>query len=209
MLYTVIDREHWPRKEYFEHYLHTVPCTYSMTVEIDITSVRQKKLKLYPTMLYFLAKTVNGMEQFRMSFRESGELVLYETMSPCYTVFHKETKTFSNLWTEYASQYSEFCRRYDEDIACFGAIEAMNAKPHQPENCFTVSMLPWAAFESFHLHVDGYEYLRPIFTLGKYRKRDGRYWIPMAVQVHHAVCDGYHVCSFIEAFQNAVHALDL
>ena len=56
MLYTVIDREHWPRKEYFEHYLHTVPCTYSMTVEIDITSVRQKKLKLYPTILYFFGK---------------------------------------------------------------------------------------------------------------------------------------------------------
>ena len=32
MEYRVIDRNNWQRKEYFEHYLKKLPCTYSITV---------------------------------------------------------------------------------------------------------------------------------------------------------------------------------
>lgn len=57
--YEVIDIASWPRREYFEHYLNTVPCTYSMTVKLDITRIRKKNLRLYPTMLYCITKVVN------------------------------------------------------------------------------------------------------------------------------------------------------
>ena len=40
-----IDRSSWKRNEYFEHYFTNVPCTYSMTVKLDITQIK-KKLKL-------------------------------------------------------------------------------------------------------------------------------------------------------------------
>lgn len=33
MEYKVIDRNNWQRKEYFEHYLKEVPCTYSITTK--------------------------------------------------------------------------------------------------------------------------------------------------------------------------------
>lgn len=32
----LIDPNTWKRKEYFEHYFSLVPCTYSMTVKLDI-----------------------------------------------------------------------------------------------------------------------------------------------------------------------------
>ena len=34
MKFTVIDKENWDRKEYFEHYFSGVPCTYSMSVKL-------------------------------------------------------------------------------------------------------------------------------------------------------------------------------
>ena len=61
---------------------------------------------------------------------------------------------------------------------------------------------PWATFEGFNLNLqDSYRYLLPIFTLGKYREENGRTWLPLAMQVHHAVCDGYHACRFAEELQ--------
>lgn len=42
MEYRIIDLEHWKRREYFEHYRQAVPCIYSMTVQVDITNIRQK-----------------------------------------------------------------------------------------------------------------------------------------------------------------------
>lgn len=207
MNYRVVDRESWSRREYFEHYLKAVPCTYSMTVKLDITGIRQNGLPLYPTMLYLLAKTVNQFDQFRTAFRSDGTLVIYDEMSPCYTVFHKETETFSNIWTAYTADYSQFCQSYADDIRRFGAVRKMTAKPGQPENCFTVSMLPWTSFEGFHLNVNEYRYLIPIFTLGKYQEIHGRYLIPLAVQVHHAVCDGFHLCRFLSGLQASIDGL--
>lgn len=39
MNFTIIKIEKCKQKEYFEHYFSNVPCTYSMTVNLDITSL--------------------------------------------------------------------------------------------------------------------------------------------------------------------------
>ena len=174
MNYTVIDMDAWPRRERYEHYMRAVPCTYSMTVKLDITSLRRRGLRLYPAMLHLITGEVNRHEQFRMALRESGELVLYERMEPCYTVFHKETGTFSNLWTEYCEDYPLFLGRYEEDLRRYGQSEAFMAKPGLPENSFTVSMLPWASFEGFNLNTTDFTYLIPIFTMGRFYTEGGR-----------------------------------
>ena len=54
MEYTVIDLASWPRREYFEHYMSDVPCTYSLTVRLDITELRRRGHRLFPAMLYLL-----------------------------------------------------------------------------------------------------------------------------------------------------------
>lgn len=207
MDYTVIDRSAWSRREYFEHYLSVVPCTYSMTVKLDITNVRQKGLKLYPTMLYILATAVNRHEQFRMSLNDRDELLLYSGMNPCYTVFHKETEMFSNIWTSYSEDYKTFCHRYEEDCTQYGALQRFAAKPDTPENSFPVSMLPWATFDEFNLNLANFRYLIPIFTMGRFFNENGRFYLPLAVQVHHAVCDGFHVCRFLDDVQIQLHAM--
>ncbi len=207
MNYTIINKDIWDRKEYFEHYLYSVPCTYSMTIKLDITNILQKGLKLYPTMLYLLTKAVNKYEQFRMSLNNRDELILYDDMEPCYTVFHKKTETFSNIWTEYSDNYEIFCRNYEEDIKRYGNIEKFMAKPNLPENSFTVSMIPWETFDVFNLNVPNFKYLAPIFTIGKFIEDNERFYIPLAVQVHHAVCDGFHVCRFINTLQTEIHAM--
>lgn len=207
MCYTIIDRDTWNRKEFFEHYLSAVPCTYSMTVRLDITHIREKNLRLYPAMLYALTKTINQFEQFRMAFRSDGQLVCYHRMVPSYTVFHRQSETFSNLWTEYNDDYSVFLRNFTDDLAQYGSIEGFSPKPDTPENVFTVSMLPWVGFESFQINTPHFQYLIPIFTIGKFELENGRYTLPLAVQVHHAVCDGFHLCRFLDRLQQELSAL--
>ena len=207
MNYEVIDLATWPRREHYEHYMRAVPCTYSMTVRLDITNLRRRGLRLYPAMLWLLTGTVNRHGQFRMALRESGELVRYDSMEPCYTVFHPESGTFSNIWTEYAEDYQVFLDNYRRDAREYGRVEAFMAKPGLPENSFTVSMLPWASFEGFNLNTAGFSYLIPIFTLGKFTEEGDRTLMPIAVQVHHAVCDGYHTCAFLDDLQERLSAL--
>ena len=209
MEYEKVDLENWPRGEHFAHYMERVPCTYSLTTKLDITAVVQGGRKLYPTLLYCLAGAVNRHEAFRMALGPDGTLVRYRQMWPSYTIFHRESETFSNLWTEYTEDYGEFCRRYAQDVQDYGDSPAFMAKPDQPENCFPVSMLPWHSFDGFNLNLNDYGYLIPIFTLGRVQEQAGRSVIPLAVQVHHAVCDGYHLCRFLDTLQQLVDRFDV
>ena len=62
-------------KKYFEHYFAHVPCTYSMTVKLDITGLKNSQKKLYPPLLYALATLINRHEEFRMATNEDGQAV--------------------------------------------------------------------------------------------------------------------------------------
>lgn len=205
MNFSIINKDDWVRKEYFDHYFSGVPCTYSMTVKLNISKIKNSNRKLYPTMLYFITKVVNSHSEFRTSFNVNGELGIYDEMLPCYTIFHKDTETFSDIWTEYSENYADFCKSYEKDMEMFSSVKRMIAKPEVPENNFPVSMIPWTSFDGFNLNLQkGYDYLLPIFTIGKYYEENGRYILPLAIQVHHAVCDGFHLCRFINELQELI-----
>ena len=200
-----IQLDSWARREHFEHYRSQVPCTYSMTTKLDITPLVEAKDRLYPAMLYLLTRAVNRFPQFRMDFDSEGELGVYGEMHPCYTIFHRDSETFSNLWTEYTEDYPAFCRAYERDLEQFGSNKSMMAKPGVPVNTFPVSMIPWESFDGFNLNLEkGYGYLLPIFTMGRYTRDNGRYLLPLSIQVNHAVCDGFHVCRFISALREMI-----
>lgn len=205
MDFVPIDLDSWARKEHYEHYLSDVPCTYSMTTKLDITPIIKAKAKLYPAMLYLISKAVNQYPEFRMDFDTNGTLGYYTKMSPCYTVFHKDSETFSNIWTEFTEDYPAFCLAYQQDLEQFGTVKRMMAKPDVPANTFPVSMVPWEHFDGFNLNLQkGYHYLLPIFTMGKYKQDENGCWLPLSIQVNHAVCDGFHVCRFLSSLRDMI-----
>lgn len=207
MEFKFIDKDNWKRKEYFDHYFFNVPCTYSMTVKMDITKIIKKKQKLYPTMLYYITTVVNKYEEFKMTIDEKGRLGMFDTMLPSYTIFHQDTKTFSNLWTEYYCKYEDFCKAYEDDMLKYANQSGLFVKANIPENNFPVSMIPWTSFEGFNLNLQkSYDFLQPIFTMGKYYKENDKILLPLAIQVHHAVCDGFHICRFVNELQELLNS---
>lgn len=205
-MFKPIDTNSWKRKPYFDHYFNQIRCTYSITVNIDITNVLsfkdRNKVKLYPLLIYVISKAVNKYEEFRTAINDRGEIGVWETLSPCYTVFHKDSESFSNIWTEWNDDLNLFLSNFEQDSKRFGQIDRIDAKPNTPANVFPISSLPWTTFTGFNLNIfaDG-TYLLPIFTYGKYFKDGNRYLIPLSIQVHHAVCDGFHVSRLINEIQ--------
>ena len=205
-MFRLIDKNTWKRKPYFDHYFSQVRCTYNITVNLDISEVilfmNRHKTKLYPLLIYVLTKAVNNHEEFRTAINEKGELGVWETLLPYYTFFHKEDESFSNIWTEWDDDIMTFISNYEQDVERFGGNHGIDAKPDIPANTFPISSLPWTTFTGFNLNIfaDG-SYLLPIFTYGKYFQQDGKFLIPLSIQVHHSVCDGFHVSRFINEVQ--------
>ena len=202
MAFQLIDIENWSRKEYYEHFIRDVVCSFSVTVNLDITCLKGQRL--YPAMIWLLTKTVNEMPEFRTSLTKQG-LGIYDSMHPMYTVFNQENKNFSGIWTYYQEDYSAFLKDYEADVAEYSTSTRYAPKADTPENAFNISMVPWLEFTSLNLNVfDDGKFLLPIFTMGKFFERDGKRLLPLSIQVHHAVCDGYHLSTFVAKLQEYV-----
>ena len=50
-------------------------------------------------------------------------------------------------------------------------------------------------------------HILPIFTIGKYYEENGSLILPLAIQVHHALCDGFHLCRFVNELQYLINRL--
>ncbi|CEH28098.1 chloramphenicol acetyltransferase [Aneurinibacillus migulanus] len=200
-----IDMDRWSRKPYFEHYMKESKCSYSITANLNVTTLldrlQNKKVKLYPAFIYMVSRVVNSHTEFRTTFNDKGQLGYWDHMIPNYTIFHKEDKTFSAMWTEYSNDFSLFYKNYQCDMEQFGDKKGLWAKENVPVNTFSISSLPWVSFTGFNLNLYNEEYLLPIITGGKYFSDGKEILLPVSLQVHHAVCDGYHVSTFINDLQ--------
>ena len=82
MHFKPIDISQWNRREYFEHYLNQVPCSYSMTLNLDLTEllkeIKKRDIKLYPTMIYLLSMVVNRHEEFRMAIDKDAGVGVFD-----------------------------------------------------------------------------------------------------------------------------------
>ncbi|WP_265938038.1 type A chloramphenicol O-acetyltransferase [Bacillus thuringiensis] len=205
MKFHVIDREDWNREQYFEQYLK-LKCTFSMTVNVDITmlleEVYQKGIKFYPVFIYLISRIVNNHKKFRTCFNDEGVLGYWEEMIPSYTIFHKDDKSFSSIWTDYSSYFRTFYKNYEDDMRCYASVHGLFTKENIPPNVFPISSIPWTSFTGFNLNINNDEnFLLPIITCGKYFNEGNKVMLPVSLQVHHSVCDGYDASKFIEDLQ--------
>ena len=75
-------------------------------------------------------------------------------------------------------------------------------------NFFDVSCLPWVRYKHFDVHVfDEGKFLAPVVTWGKYEPEDGRLIMPLTMNIHHAVADGFHLSRFFNEVQQLIHSL--
>ncbi|RKE64884.1 type A chloramphenicol O-acetyltransferase [Microbacterium sp. AG238] len=204
---TPIDLDTWPRRRHFEHYLRTVRCTYAMTVEIDVTefvaAIRASGRRTYIAQIWAIASVVNRHTEFRMALTGDDAPAVWPVVHPSFTVFHPDTETFSSVSVGFDPDFASFHDAAARVIADHAGSAELFPQGPPPPNSFDVSSLPWTDFTGFNLNVDGGgTHLAPIFTLGRYRERDGRMLLPVAVQVHHAAADGFHTARLVNELRD-------
>ncbi|RKW70929.1 type A chloramphenicol O-acetyltransferase [Galactobacter caseinivorans] len=203
---TPIDLSTWPRREHFEHYRTAVPCSYALTVELDVTefaeALRRSPRKSYVAQIWALATVVNRHDEFRMSINTAGEVGVWPVLHPAFTVFNPDRETFASVWTPYSTDFSTFHDAAADTLAMHRTATAFFPQGPPPANAFDVSSLPWTSFTGFNLNIAGSEdHLLPIFTLGRYVRREGRTLLPVAAQIHHAAADGFHASRLLNELQ--------
>lgn len=208
MKFTPIDLAKWPRGQIFYYFSKMAPTGYSMTVNLDVTTLRktlkESELKFFPAYLWLVTKNLNIQTEFKTA-EQDGILGFYDTLTPLYARFHEDDHTFSLMWTEFTEQFPAFYRAYCENQARFGDNHGILSQPQTPPpaNAYTVSCIPWVNFTHFAVHsYENKPYYFPSVEAGKFVEENGRILMPLSITCHHATTDGYHIKCFLDALQD-------
>lgn len=205
-----IDVQTWPRGQMFYYFSKMAPTGYSMTVELDVTVMKEvlkeRKVKFFPAYLWLVTTMLNRQIEFKVAVREEV-LGYWDSLTPLYASFHEDDKTISLIWTEYADDFSVFYQRYLENQRQYGdnhgVLSQYPALP--PESSCIISCVPWIEFKSFAVHTYGNkQYYFPSVEAGRIFERNGKIIMPLSLTLHHATTDGWHVNKFLTDLEYAV-----
>jgi chloramphenicol O-acetyltransferase type A len=210
MNYTPINLNEWSRGELFQFYINKMRIVMSLTVDVDVTNLKayskEHHLDFYPLMVWVVSKVINAHDEFKYGWDANGKLIQWDQISPSYTDFHKEDENFTKMVTEYSDDLFEFCSRVAADRERHKQERAV--LEGQAPNFFDVSCLPWVRYSHFDVHVfDEGKFLAPVVTWGKYEEKDGRLILPLTMNIHHAVADGFHLSRFFNEVQELIDSM--
>jgi len=204
-----IAMDQWPRRDYFEHYRNRVACTYSITVDLDVTelaaALSRTARKSYIAHIWALAAIANRHDEFRMTIDKNGVPAVWEVVHPAFTVFNPDRESFASVWSPFHTDFATFHEEAADLLSRYRSATSLFPQSDTPPNTFDISSLPWTSFTGFTLQLrDAWDHLLPIFTLGRYRESNGRTVMPLALQIHHAAADGFHTARFIREVEQLV-----
>ena len=51
-------------------------------------------------------------------------------MIPSYTIFHKDDKSFSSIWTDYSGDFRTFYKNYEDDMRCYASVHGFHERKY-------------------------------------------------------------------------------
>jgi chloramphenicol O-acetyltransferase type A len=211
----VIPLDTWPRRAALAHFRHMAQPAFSVTAAVDVTGLRDRAARhgATPWLAYHHAalEAANSIDGMRQSLIDQGQGVIeFEAIHASTTVL-RDDGSFGFLTLPRDPSLQAFAARAKEHLprvrAATGDLFAADA-PGDVREATLVHMtaLPWFAFTAF-THARGQGDDRPKIAFGRFTAHGDRMMMPVAVDVHHALCDGVHVGRFFERFQAQLDAL--
>ncbi len=153
-----------------------------------------------------------GTTQIAPSSRPDAPFGVQQPLCPDAAVLGEalpDRETFAKLVTPFSSDLETFHRRFLEDRTRYAALDHFDLTD-VPPNTFDVSCLPWVRYRSFDMHIfDSGTYLAPVVTWGKYEREGDRTILPVSLNIHHAVADGFHLSRFFLELQELLDAPEI
>lgn len=209
---TVVDIQHWKRKEEYLFFRTFINPMISVTVEVDCSvAYRQAKKYGFPVSLYCMHAAVvaaNHIEEFRYR-QENDGVILYDRVH-LFTPIQTGDGTYRSVWLPAEEEWEDFW-----EIACpiVEAAKRGEGKAHSEaehgRNILLISVNPWYRFTHVQLALPAKpQESIPIFTFGKMEEKDGKRQMPVALSVNHGFVSGYQIHEYLNEFQRLLDKIN-
>jgi chloramphenicol O-acetyltransferase type A len=203
-----LDLDTWNRRSAFDYFRGFDIPTFNLCARLDVSLLKQavKDLRIGSLSLayHFIAiRLANDIAPFR--YRLEGERVRVHAAVHGATTVLRDDDSFGFATLEHNRDFAAFCVQGGQALAR-GRLVTTAFEPNQ-HGTATVHMttLPWVHFSSFsHARKWGPHDSIPKISFGRIDSDGARHWMPLSVDVHHALMDGLHVGRFFEGFEAAL-----
>ena len=197
----------WNRKQHYEHFMALEDPSFAVTIPFDVTKAytfaKANNISFFAKYLHDCLKAINSVENLRFRIENDG-IVEYDVIHASSTIMRSDN-TFGFSFIHFDEDLSTFIQNINNEKE-----RIQNSKDLYPPlnglDCIHCSAMPWLNFSSQKEPKSGSVDSVPKFAFSKAVKSNNSLQMNVAIQVNHALVDGYHISLFSEKFQEFLNA---
>lgn len=205
-----LDLDSWPRRSAFDFFRGFDIPSFNICARMDVARLKQavqaRGIGSMSLAYHFIAiRLANDIAPFR--YRLEGERVrVHEAVHGSTTVL-REDESFGFATLEHQRDFAAFVAQGAAALA----LASQRGAPFEPNKYETATVhlttLPWMHFSSYsNARQWGPHDSIPKIAFGRIDADGDHLWMPLSVEVHHALMDGLHLGRYFEAFEAALQA---
>lgn len=200
----LLNIENWHRKASYLFFKDYNDPFFNVTFNVDISLLKsyctKENLTFNFAFLHQLICCTNVLPNFKLRiFNE--EIYSFDTID-VGTAILKENTSFVFCYFPFMESLHDFISIAKQQIKKQSASLIFGTEENRLDLIHT-SILPWISFTGIKHARKGDEHTKgiPKFMIGKIFEQNGKLLIPLNIEVHHGLMDGYHVGEFVRLLE--------
>lgn len=201
----IIDIETWNRKEHFEFFSKMASPYFGITTEVDCTkayiNAKENEHSFFAHYLHKSMIAVNSVEELRLRIIDR-QVALFERINAGATVGRADG-TFGFIFVNFSDNFEPFTDELQKEIQTVLNSTGLRLNDDDiKKDLIRHSTIPWTSFTGL-LHPTNFDNTEsvPKITFGKFNVRDGKKYLPVSIEAHHGLVDGFHLAKYLSEFQ--------
>lgn len=199
-----IDIDAWNRKEHYQFFSAMKSPSFGMTADVKCTkayeTAKKEGFSFFAYYLYLSIKTVNRIPEFRYRIGD-GKVCEYNVINAAATIA-REDHTFAFIFVPYDEDFAVFNKSLQEEILAVKNSSGLRMHDkHLEPNLIRYTAVPWIQFTGL-LHPTNFNSndAVPRISFGKVYEHAGEKFMPVSVEAHHGLMDGFHMGEYFRLF---------
>jgi len=206
--YRTIDIENWDRKEQFLFFRDYDDPFFGLSAGLDVTRLlaytRSQGYSFFAACLFASQSQVNRIPEFRYRIRRSDVIAFDEVLAG--STILKDNQTFTFCYFDHYPAFRDFNLHVIQRVAACREPDTLLVDQDHHLAQVHYSVIPWIYFTGLsHPRNYGTADSIPKIVFGKYEDQGGRMLMPLSVEAHHALLDGFHMGLYFKGFQAIIN----
>jgi len=200
-----LDFQNWNRKEHFEFFSSFDEPFFGVVSEVDSTKAydfsKNNDRSFFAHYLHKSLTAVNEIPEFKYRILDNEVVVCNEVHSAA--TIGRPDGTFAFSFAEFDIDFHVFQKRLKKEIEEVQNSSGLRFNEDAKRlDTIHISSFPWHKLTGL-THSRNFKYPDsvPKITFGKMYSIGNEYKLPIAINVHHGLMDGFHVAKFLDVFQ--------